>query len=144
MAIFVFSKIGRKKIIQIGTAISTLTLFIIFIDFFEEFNHYLLYVLLGLYYLSFGLTLGPFSRAYIPEILPPEAISWTSFANWIAATIVFGLSSWTTRIHDIGIYYMILFCSMWCVVSLMINEKYVLETKGKSQSSIYIEYDKIK
>ena len=78
--------------------------------------------------LAIGLTLGPFFWVYIPEIVPPEVIPFSTCAYWLSSAIIFGL----TRVL-IGHVYFLFFFFSWSFLSLWINKKFVLETKGKTQ-----------
>ena len=78
---------------------------------------------------SFGLTLGPFFWIYVPEIVPPEVIPFSTFAYWIAGAIVIFMFPFD---EFENFYYMLLFFLGWSLLSLVTNKVLVVETKGKT------------
>lgn len=80
---------------------------------------------------SFGLTLGPIVWLYIPEIVEPNIIPYSTMANLIGASacmIGFPLIS-DNKVKWIPF----LFFFIWCLVSLAVNQKFMVETKDKAR-----------
>jgi hypothetical protein len=42
--------------------------------------------------LIFGLTLGPITWLYVPEIIPANIVPFATVSNWIAATVVYTMT----------------------------------------------------
>ena len=88
---------------------------------------------LFLYMAVFGLSLGPVVWLYIPEIVQPRIVSYSTAANWISAfTIITFFPIITDSLLDGNPKFLFLFFALWCAVSFVINMKYVVETKDKS------------
>ena len=66
LAIYFFSKFGRKSMLQAGTLILIPTLLSIFLIHFFKNNEWMKIVSFSIYYLCYGLTIGPFFWIYIP------------------------------------------------------------------------------
>jgi hypothetical protein len=92
----------------------------------------LIIVSLYIFMFDFGMTLGPVVFLYIPEIVDPPVIPYASMANWLACAatlIVFPIIG-----EYINIGYLFLFLSVWCLVSMFINHKYLVETANKTEN----------
>jgi MFS transporter, SP family, xylose:H+ symportor len=90
---YLLSKIGRKKILQFGTAIGGISNGIIAVGFFiKDANDSLGsgFILFGLviFMANFGLSLGPVVWLYIPEIVQPSIIPYSTLVNWGGASLV--------------------------------------------------------
>ena len=101
-------------------------------------------ILIGLvvFMADFGLSLGPVVWLYIPEILEPDLIPFSTGANWGAATLITILfpilkSAFGTPAP------LFLFYAAYCLLGFLFSQKYVIETKGKSEKEIYDEYEKL-
>ena len=85
------------------------------------------------------MSLGPFFWIYVPEIVPSEVIPFSTFTYWAITFLIRFTSFYVNFDEKVFIFFFV-----WNLFSLIINKKFVIETKGKSEEHIYIEYDKIK
>ncbi len=90
---YLLSKVGRKTLLQVGTALGAFATGIIAIGFFVKDSNSDLgsgFILFGLvvFMANFGISLGPVVWLYIPEIVQPNIISFSTGANWGAAALV--------------------------------------------------------
>jgi Na+/melibiose symporter-like transporter len=82
----------------------------------------------------FGLSLGPVVWLYIPEIVQPKIVPYSTMANWMATLlIVFLFPVIRAMLPDKNPAILFLFFSVWCLCSFFFNAKFVIETKGKSE-----------
>jgi hypothetical protein len=92
------------------------------------------FVLLGLflYMAVFGVSLGPVVWLYIPEIVQPKVIPFSTASNWISCSLVIILfpilSEKVLGGHPTALFG---FFGAWCLVSFIVDMKVVIETKGK-------------
>ena len=94
-----------------------------------------LFILLGLflYMAVFGVSLGPVVWLYIPEIVQPKIIPFSTATNWISASLVIILFPiLSDDVFNKNPTYLFAFFGIWCIVSFIINLKFVIETKGKT------------
>ena len=93
---FLLITFGRKTILQFGTLFAGVSNVLIFIGFFLQ-EHTdagkdsgQLFILLGLflYMAVFGVSLGPVVWLYIPEIVQPKIVPFSTATNWITCSMV--------------------------------------------------------
>lgn len=136
---YLLSKLGRKSILQAGTVFGAITTGIIGVGFFiHDSNTDVgnVFILLGLvlFMANFGLSLGPVVWLYIPEVVQPNIVPFSTGINWGGAALVMLLFPIIKEVlpnQNPG--YLFLFFSVWCVISFLINAKYTIETKGKTE-----------
>ena len=142
----ILKKIGRKSLLQLGTLISFVVLTIIGLAFVVMDNNtaqqVLVIVSLYIFMISFGFTLGPVVWLYIPEIVPAIIVPYTTLSNWAGASITIILFPILgTAIGSSG--YLFFIFSLWCLLSLGVNHKYVIETMGKTERQIKRDFDRL-
>ena len=102
----------------------------------------LVIVSLYIFMISFGFTLGPVVWLYIPEIVPAKIVPYSTLSNWAGASITIILFPILgTAIGNSGYLYFIF--SVWCLISLGVNHKYVVETMGKTERQIKRDFDRL-
>lgn len=84
---FLLTRYGRKTILQVGTLGAGVANLVIALGFFISESHPSLSVGLVLtalfYYMAnFGLSLGPIVWMYIPEIVEPSFLPFSTMVNW--------------------------------------------------------------
>ena len=83
----------------------------------------------------FGLTLGPIVWLYIPEIVESNIIPYSTMVNLFGAascTIIFPL------ITDPSYKFIpFVFFFLWCLISLLINQKIMVETKDRDRERVF-------
>lgn len=124
---------------QAGTLIATVCLFLISIGFIvkgdAEITTTVSVLVLGglvIYMANFGLSLGPVVWLYIPEILEPDLIPFSTGANWAVAsliTILFPILK--NKLGSSAPLFM--FYGVYSALGLFFSQKFVLETKGKTE-----------
>lgn len=143
---FLLTKFGRKTILQWGTIGSVITTGLIGLGFaINSIAHGLSVglILLGLfcYMANFGLTLGPIVWMYIPEVVSPSFLPYSTMVNWggAAASILFFpiIKEHLPGENPSGLFF---FFTAWSAVSFLVNQKFVIETMGKTQRQIKDEY----
>jgi SP family arabinose:H+ symporter-like MFS transporter len=90
------TKLGRKTILQFGTLVGIISLVMIGIGFIVQgsgantntFASVLIISGLIIFMADFGLSLGPVVWLYIPEILEPNYIAFSTLANWTTASLI--------------------------------------------------------
>jgi len=99
-------------------------------------------VSLYVFFLSFGFTLGPVVWLYIPEIVPASIVPYSTLSNWAGASVTIILFPILgTALGNDG--YLFFIFSVWCLLSLIINQKYVVETMGKSEGQIRQDFERL-
>ena len=137
--VYLMKKVGRKFLIQLGTFVSCICLSVVFAGFtIQEDNKNLAAVIISIgmiiFMASFGLTLGPITWLYIPEIAEPNIIPFSTMANLIGATINIMIFPLIKKIlPNQNPSYLFLIFLAWCTVSLFINWKYMIETKDRDR-----------
>lgn len=92
---FVLQKLGRKTILQVGTLLEGIGCLLVGIGFFlkngsEDSSSGQGLILVGLFLFMwiFGISLGPIVWLYIPEIVQPRIVPFSTATNWICASLV--------------------------------------------------------
>lgn len=93
MTSYLLSRIGRKVILQYGTFVGGVSNAIVAIGFFIKDSNDGLgsgLILFGLvvFMANFGLSLGPVVWLYIPEIVQPSIVPYSTLVNWGGASLV--------------------------------------------------------
>lgn len=98
-----------------------------------------------MFIVDFGLTLGPVAWIFIPEVVEPNVIPYSTTANWLAGSVVIILFPILTEDFLNGNPAILFsFSTAWCLGSAIINYFYVLETKDKTEKEIRQDYAKLK
>lgn len=129
---FLLTKYGRKTILQVGTLGAAGANLVIAIGYFINDSYPSLSValiLLALFYYmaNFGLSLGPIVWMYIPEIVAPDFLPFSTMVNWggSAATILL-FPIIKASLPDENPGPMFVFFAIWSGVSYILNKKYVV------------------
>lgn len=143
MTSYLLSKLGRKIIIQVGTGVLAVMLVFIGVGIWtEDTSGGQVLVMVGMFVFmaAFGLSLGPIMWLYIAEIVEPRILPFTTLTNWVTSALVMTLFPIiSSALGSKGPLF--LFYAVWAFASLMVNQKYMVETKGKSQTEIYREFE---
>ena len=90
LSILVLVKVGRKPLIKggnFGVAFLNIAIGILFIYIDWEPAFTLILVLIGVYMVVFGFTIGPVIWLYVPEILPTKMVPVATIMNWLGCSI---------------------------------------------------------
>lgn len=135
---YLLTRLGRKIILQVGTLVSAICLGLIGIGFFIMGNHesttltsIMIVGGLVIYMANFGLSLGPVVWLYIPEILEPGLIPLSTGANWGVASLITILFPILKEAFG-SCAYLFVFYAVYSAVGLLLSQKFVIETKGKT------------
>jgi hypothetical protein len=132
---FLLSKLGRKDILQAGCLAGTASLLLITIGFFLKPNDgssntlatALILIGLVIFMGNFGLTLGPVVWLYIPEIVQPNFIPFTTAINWTGAALTMILFPILKEAMPNGNPApLFLFFGLWTGLSFVVNMKFVV------------------
>lgn len=144
MTSYLLTKLGRKQILQGGTLVAVISLVLIGIGFIirggsEEppegtattIGSIMIIGGLVIFMADFGLSLGPVVWLYIPEILEPSLIAFSTLANWTTASLITILFPILKKAFGTPAP-LFLFYAVYSTAGLIFSQKYVIETKGKS------------
>ena len=146
---YLLSKVGRKSILQVGTVVGSFTTALIGVGFLirhssEDAGNILILLGLVLFMANFGLSLGPVVWLYIPEVVQPNIVPFSTGINWGGAALVMLLFPIIKKaLPNENPSYLFFFFAIWCGFSFLINAKYLIETKGKTEKEIYEEYQRM-
>ena len=146
---FLLTKYGRKDIIQFGAVGAGIANIVMALGFWLNQEHptLALVLLLGalFYYMaSFNLSLGPIVWLYIPEIVEPSFVPYSTMVNWGSSA----LSILLFPIIKSGLPNgnpapMFVFFALWSGLSYLINQRYVVETKDRTSGQIHEDYRRL-
>ena len=132
---YLLTRLGRKQILQAGTGVATISLIMIGVGFFvksqETLSQVLIMVGLVVFMANFGLSLGPIVWLYIPEVLEPKFIPFSTGANWATASLITFL--FPVIKNAVGEAPLFLFYAGYSLFGFFFDQKYVIETKGKTE-----------
>lgn len=135
-AAFALKKIGRKFLLQLGTAISLTVMILMSVSFlaiesYSTTQRVLVIFSMYLYIIGFGFTMGPVLELYIPEIVPARMMPWTSLSGWVGASIIFFLFPILGSVLG-NFGYLFVIHAVWCSLALVVNQKCIVESMGKT------------
>ena len=81
---------GRRPLLLFGNitlGIVDILLGIIFIFYSWSASGYIILVLLLIYIIVFGVSLGPVTWLYVPQIIPAKIVPLATIMNWLGASI---------------------------------------------------------
>ena len=144
LSISLIEKMGRKKLLLIGSTGMAAFMFAISIAFFtDNFRNpgMILFFVMG-YLAFFALSLGPIVWVLIGEIFPnrvrSRGVSISIFAMWAAN---FAISySLPILLKFIGGGFTFLIYAVMCIPCFLFVRKYLVETKGKTLEQIEHDY----
>lgn len=139
IAIGLVDKVGRKKLLLIGSLLMGLSLVAIGLCFrFSYFDHYVVLIFMLLYVASFGSTMGAVVWVYLSEIFPnlvrSMALSVATLSLWLADFAV--TLSFPVMTKHLGTSYTMFCYAALCAVAFVYMFYKVKETKGKSLEEI--------
>lgn len=150
LSIYLLHKLGRKTILQGGTFILAASMLFITIGFFilaEANTAGTILILMGLavFMFTFGATLGSTIWLYTAEICEPSYIILATVITWIFASVVIVFFPILKKaLPDENPVYLFLFFFIWSTISFVVNQKVVIETKGKTEHQIQSEFKNLK
>ena len=96
-------------------------------------------IIFGLFFftLVYGFSLGPVIWLYLPEIVEPRKVPWTTAMNWIgSATVVILFPAITDNYLHKNPWPFYVFFAIYNFIATAINKVYLVETKDKSDKQI--------
>jgi hypothetical protein len=96
----------------------------------------LILVLLILYMIVYGVSLGPVVWLYVPEIIPAKIVPFATMMNWTGASLVVIFTPILTQLNDNNPYPVFFFYGGITLVFFVINCFLMVETKGKSTREV--------
>lgn len=142
---YLLTKFGRRTILLYGALFEGIACGLVMIGFFIKDStpggESLILIGLFMFMAVFGLSLGPVVWLYIPEIVQPKIVPYSTAFNWISASLVIILFPIATDdLLDGNPGALFIFFTAWCIGSFVFNQLFVLETKDKTEKAIREEY----
>ena len=139
IAIGLVDKVGRKKLLLIGSVLMGLSLVAVGLCFqYSYFDHYVVLIFMLLYVASFGATMGAVVWVYLSEIFPnlvrSKALSVATLSLWLADFAV--TLSFPVMTKQLGTSYTMFCYAALCAVAFVYMLFKVKETKGKALEEI--------
>lgn len=98
-----------------------------------------------MFIVAFGLSVGPIVWLYISEVVQPEVMPLSIGVNWVSSSIVIILFPILTQDYlNNNPAFLFVFSTAWCLLSLVVNYLFVIETKGKAEKDIREEFRALK
>jgi SP family arabinose:H+ symporter-like MFS transporter len=138
LAILLVDRIGRKKLMLIGTSLMALFLFLLAWSFNRpDVNGVAVFIFIIGYIATYAFTLAPVTWVLLSEIFPnyirSKALSLSSCVLWLATFLVVLISPWLLQLSPV-INFVIF--GMLNILGIFFVWRYVPETKGKSLEEI--------
>ncbi|CAM5999325.1 unnamed protein product [Sphagnum balticum] len=144
-AVYLLSKLGRRTIALLGNGIvGAINLIIGLLFLFINTNTSAIIiavtVFLIIYMLIFGLTLGPITWLYVPEVIPADIVPFATVNNWVAATIVYTMTPIVVGEFndnpDVLFFIFTAITTLFFIMNLFLME----ETRGLTREQIARKY----
>lgn len=138
-SIFIIKRIGRRSLLHFGTIVSLCTNIALGTAFLPVFGSYALdgslvysqgqtipiMVFMFIYIYVYGMTLGPITFSYIPEICSPKHLPIPIASNWIAGILTIVIFPIVSRYISIAYVFYIL--AGLCLIGQILNFRYLIE-----------------
>lgn len=96
----------------------------------------IIFVLLIIYNVVYGATLGPIVWLYVPEIIPSKIVPLATMTNWFGASICVIFTPIIIKLNDNNPYPVFFFYGGVTFVFFIINFFLMVETKGRTKVEI--------
>jgi hypothetical protein len=146
---FILGRLGRKTAAQLGSLAEILANTLVIVGMYittggRALEGTLTIVGLFLCKLFFGTFIGPITWQYMPEIIEPRLIPYTTTVNWFTGSLVVTLfpilaDGVLTNPAPIFVFFVV-----YCTLSFIFNQFFMVETKGKTQFEIKQEFKELK
>ena len=98
-----------------------------------------------LFMAAFSFSLGPIIWLMIPELIDAKLISWVLVVHWVSSfTLLFLFPIVADDVLDGNPTLIFVFFALYLLVSVVVNNKVVIETKNKTEKMIREEYASLK
>lgn len=138
IAVFVFIRIGRKPLTYFGNVSLAIIDIIISILFMvsekDKSVGTSIIILLVLYMLIYGISVGPVVWVYVPEIIPAKRVPLATMMNWFGASICVICTPIAISANNGNPYPVFLFFGLISVTLFVVNLLLMQETKGLTSS----------
>ncbi|SMO71865.1 sugar porter family MFS transporter [Solitalea koreensis] len=139
VAIGLVDKVGRKKLLLIGSLLMGCSLIAVGLCFhYSYFDHFIVLIFMLLYVASFGATMGAVVWVYLSEIFPnlirSLALSVATLSLWLADFAV--TLSFPVMTKHLGVAYTMFSYAVFCAIAFIYMFLKVKETKGRSLEEI--------
>ncbi len=137
LGILIIDKVGRKKLLMIGSCGMAICLGLVAWAFYEQsFGGYELLIFLVGYIMFFAFSTGAVIWVLISEVFPNsvrgQGQSLGSFTHWFFAAVITFLFPVVAGEYKFGSGHAFLFFAIMMVVQVFVVWKYFPETKGKT------------
>ena len=130
---------GRKPLALFGNltlGIIDISLGFLFILEGWSLSGNIIFFLLIVYVIVFGLSLGPVTWLYIPEIVPAKVAPLATMMTWLGASISTILIPVIIEANDGNPYPVFFIFGVVTLLFYLVNRKWMVETKGKTTLEI--------
>lgn len=133
IAFALIDRIGRKKLLLIGSAVMGLCMFLIgYLFYTNQLDNYFVLITIFIYIAAFASTWGVVLWVYVAEIFPNKirgnATSFAVFGNWTANAIV--SFTFPVMLSGLGAAWTFIIYGIINSVMILFVLRYVFETKG--------------
>ena len=143
-AVFALTKWGRRPLILIGNfSLGIIDLLIGILFIFSDWTPAIdiVMILITLFMISYGITIGPVVWLYVPEIIPAKIVPVATFMNWFGCSICVIITP--IIIDVVGSPYPVFFIfGGVSMIFLVFNWMWLVETKGLTVSEINAKFKK--
>jgi hypothetical protein len=135
----VLTKIGRKPLTLFGNL--TLGIIDILIGIFFVFDNfsasgYIIFALLIIYNIVYGISLGPVVWLYVPEIIPAKIVPLATMMNWLGCSISVIFTPIAIKANDGNAFPVFFFFGGITLLFFIFNATAMIETRGLSARQI--------
>ncbi len=134
--VFVLTRVGRKPLTLFGNlalAITDILIGILFV--FDNWapSGMIVFVLLMIYMIIYGISLGPVVWLYVPEIIPAKIVPFATMMNWFGCSLCVMFTPIAIDANNGNPYPVFFFFGAITFVFFLFNLVFMVETKGKSK-----------
>lgn len=145
--VYVLTRVGRKPLTLYGNlALAIVDILIGILFVFDNWapSGMIVFVLLMVYMIVYGISLGPVVWLYVPEIIPAKIVPFATMMNWFGCSLCVMFTPIAISANNDNPYPVFFFFGAITFLFYLFNLVYMVETKGKSTKEIIAAFNGFK
>jgi SP family arabinose:H+ symporter-like MFS transporter/SP family xylose:H+ symportor-like MFS transporter len=143
--IVILKKVGRRPLTlfgNLGLAIVDIAIGILFVFSDWSPSGIFIFVLLIVYMIIYGISIGPSVWLYVPEIIPAKVVPLATMTNWFGASVCVIFTPMAIEANDDNAFPVFFFYGGLTMIFFIINVFFMVETKDLTSEQIAKKFNK--
>ncbi len=145
--VIVLTRVGRKPLTLWGNlALAVIDILLGLLFVFDKWapSGMIVFVLLMVYMIVYGISLGPVVWLYVPEIIPAKIVPFATMMNWFGCSLCVMFTPIAIAANHKNPAPVFFFFGAITFLFYIFNLFFMVETKGKSKKEVIAEFKGLK